>query len=177
MTDKQMLRARYARLRAQAKTAQKDAAIAEYVMRSPYFQAESFFVYCSVGSEVATDRLIAALLAAGKRVCVPRIEGGAMLAVPYAPLEEGAFGIPAPRGGRDTFCEVALAPLLSFDMTGMRLGRGGGYYDAWFARRPQTVRVGLAYAAQRAQALPREPWDVYLHAVITEEGVLRFPNA
>ena len=97
-----------------------------------------------------------------------------MLAVPYAPLEEGAFGIPAPRGGGDTFCEVALAPLLSFDMTGMRLGRGGGYYDAWFARRPQTVRVGYCFEAQRTRLLPEEAWDKPLHAVVTEAGVHRF---
>lgn len=177
MCDKRTLRARFAQLRAAAKSAEKDAAITENLLRSSYFGAQSFFVYCSVGSEAATDRLIAALLAAGRTVCVPRIENGVMLAVPYAPLEAGAYGIPAPRGGEDTFCEVTLAPLLAFDERGVRLGMGGGFYDAYFARRPQTARVGLAYAAQAARSLPREPWDRLLHAVITEEGAARFSNA
>ena len=120
MTDKRALRAHFLYLREKAKSAEKDEAITENLMRSPYFAAERFFVYCSVRSEVATDKLIAALLAAGKQVCVPRIEGGVMLAVPYAKLERGAFGIPAPRGGEDTVCDVALTPLLAADCTDWR---------------------------------------------------------
>ena len=45
------------------------------------------------------------------------------------------------------------------------------FYLAYLAH-PQTERVGLAYAAQRA-VLPHEAWDVPLHAVVTEEGCLR----
>ena len=96
-----------------------------------------------------------------------------MLAVPYAKLVRGAFGIPAPEGGEDTPCDVALTPLLAFDDEGYRLGYGGGFYDAYFARRPETLRVGLAYCAQRADRLPHEEWDVPLHAVVTEEGIFR----
>ena len=176
MCDKRTLRAQFARIRAGARSAEKDAAITENVLRSPLFCAESFFVYCSVRSEVPTDGLIAALLAAGKRVCVPRIAHGAMLSVPYAPLAASAFGIPAPSGGEDTPCEGARAPLLAVDADGYRLGYGGGYYDAYFARNPQILRVGLAYAAQLTGALPREPWDRPLQAVVTEEGFRRFPN-
>lgn len=175
MTDKGTLRAHYLRLRAAAKSEQRDAAILQNILHSPFAEAESFFIYCSVGSEVATGALICALLAAGRRVCVPRIEGD-MLAVPYGPLEEGAFGIPAPRGGEDTFCDVVFAPLLAADGRGVRLGQGGGYYDRYFARRPQALRVGLAYRAQLVSELPRDTWDMPLHAVVTEEGITRFPN-
>ena len=175
MTDKRALRAHFLHLRERTKSAEKDEAITENLIRSPYFAAERFFVYCSVRSEVATDKLIAALLAAGKQVCVPRIEGGVMLAVPYAKLERGAFGIPAPRGGEDTVCDVALTPLLAADRTGVRLGYGGGYYDAYFAKRPQTLRVGLAYEAQLTQSLPHEAWDMPLQAVVTEKGTHCFP--
>ena len=97
-----------------------------------------------------------------------------MLSVPFAPLEKGAFGIPAPRGGEDTACEVCVTPLLAVDERGVRLGYGGGYYDAYFARRPQTVRVGYCFEAQRTRLLPEEAWDKPLHAVVTEAGVHRF---
>ena len=173
MTDKRTLRAQFMRLREENASAEKDAAILQNVLGSAYFAAESFFVYCSVRSEVSTDKLISSLLQAGKRVCVPRIEKKVMLSVPYAPLEAGAFGIPAPHGGEDTFCEVAFVPLLAVDKCGVRLGYGGGFYDAYFARRPETLRVGLAYCAQRADRLPHEEWDVPLHAVVTEEGIFR----
>lgn len=177
MTDKRTLRTQFARLREENASAEKDAAILQNVLGSPYFAAESFFVYCSVRSEVSTDKLILSLLQAGKRVCVPRIENKVMLSVPYAPLEAGAFGIPAPHGGEDTFCEVAFVPLLAVDKCGVRLGYGGGFYDAYFARNPKTLRVGLAYDVQRTQTLPREAWDIPLEAVITETGVHFFQNS
>lgn len=177
LTDKRILRAQFARLREENRSPEKDAAILQHVLRSSYAAAESFFVYCSVKSEAPTDKLISVLLRAGKRVCVPRIEGKIMLSVPYAPLEEGAFGIPAPRGGEDTFCEVAFVPLLAVDGRGTRLGYGGGFYDAYFARCPKTLRVGLAYDVQRTDSLPREAWDMPLNAVVTETGVHLFQNS
>ena len=101
-------------------------------------------------------------------------KGASCSPVPYAKLERGAFGIPAPRGGEDTVCDVALTPLLAADRTGVRLGYGGGYYDAYFAKRPQTLRVGLAYEAQLTQSLPREAWDLPLQAVVTERERIAF---
>ena len=53
-----------------------------------------------------------------------------------------------PPHGEDKPCEVALTPLLAYDERGHRLGYGGGYYDAYFAARPEILRVGLAYAGQ-----------------------------
>ena len=174
MQDKDALRRYFSALRSGFAENAPHGALKDAFLASPYFSAESFFVYISVRSEAATDRLIAALIAAGKRVCVPRIEGGRMLSVPFAPLEKGAFGIPAPRGGEDAACDVCVTPLLAVDERGVRLGYGGGYYDAYFARRPQTVRVGYCFEAQRTRLLPKEAWDKPLHAVVTEAGVHRF---
>ena len=138
-------------------------------------EEESFFVYLSFGSEVSTKGLIRALLARGKKVCVPRIEGGVMRSVPYRePLEAGAYGILQPQGGEETTCRVALTPLLAVDGEGYRLGYGGGYYDKYFALHPDVLRVGLAYAGQAVEGLPREQTDMPLHAVVTEKGVMRF---
>ena len=36
------------------------------------------------------------------------------------------------------------------------------------------MRVGLAYAGQDVEELPREKTDMPLHAVVTEKGVMRF---
>lgn len=174
MSDKSELRARYLRLRAACKTEELDKLVTQQAIRSPFFAAERIFIYCSVKSEAATGELIERLLAEGRQVCVPQIRGGVMRSVPYAPLVRDAFGIPAPRGGEDTACDVAFVPLLAVDGRGVRLGYGGGYYDAYFARRPQTVRVGYCFEAQRTRLLPKEAWDKPLHAVVTEAGVHRF---
>lgn len=174
MSDKSELRARYLRLRAACKTEELDKLVTQQAIRSPFFAAERIFIYCSVKSEAATGELIARLLAEGRQVCVPQIRGGVMRSVPYAPLVRDAFGIPAPRGGDDTACDVAFVPLLAVDGRGVRLGYGGGYYDAYFARHPHTLRVGLAYGVQLADRLPCDAWDVPLHAVVTERGVTTF---
>lgn len=174
MDEKKTLRARMKEVRAGLKSPEKDKRIEENVL-SAFGEEESFFVYLSFGSEVSTKGLIRALLARGKKVCVPRIEGGVMRSVPYAePLEAGAYGILQPKGGEETACRVALTPLLAVDGEGYRLGYGGGYYDKYFARHPDVLRVGLAYAGQAVERLPREKTDMPLHAVVTEKGVTRF---
>ena len=174
MDEKKTLRARMKEVRAGLKSPEKDKLIEENVL-SAFGEEESFFVYLSFGSEVATKGLIRALLARGKKVCVPRIEGGVMRSVPYAePLEAGAYGILQPKGGEETTCRVALTPLLAVDGEGYRLGYGGGYYDKYFALHPDVLRVGLAYAGQAVEGLPQEQTDMPLHAVVTEKGVTRF---
>ena len=58
---------------------------------------------------------------------------------------------------------------------GTRLGYGGGYYDRTLASLRKTPRlIGFAFAAQELDFIPREPHDVPLDAVVTEQGVLQF---
>ena len=74
-----------------------------------------------------------------------------------------------------TALDVVLVPLVAYDERGHRLGRGGGFYDATFARlsrRP--LLVGLAHALQRVARLDAGDWDVPLDAVVTENGVEPF---
>lgn len=77
---------------------------------------------------------------------------------------------------------LVLMPLVAFDMTGNRMGMGGGFYDRYFSykfkdsnRKPELV--GIAHAFQEIQRLPIEPWDVPLQAVITDIATHRFRKA
>jgi 5-formyltetrahydrofolate cyclo-ligase len=78
---------------------------------------------------------------------------------------------------RARWLDLVFLPLVGFDLAGMRLGMGAGYYDRAFSflrlrrawRRPKLI--GVAFAAQRVSSLSREPYDVLLDAVVTEEGV------
>ena len=69
-------------------------------------------------------------------------------------------------------------PLTAFDRTGTRLGTGFGYYDKTFAftkNQPLYTKpklYGLAYAFQEIRNIPRMQWDVPMHGVITEQGVI-----
>jgi len=76
--------------------------------------------------------------------------------------------------------DLVLAPLVAFDRDGGRVGMGGGYYDATFEflssrthwQRP--AMVGVAYSFQKVSRIERDPWDIPLSAVVTEQGVIRF---
>ncbi len=74
--------------------------------------------------------------------------------------------------------DVLVTPLVAFDVSGQRLGMGGGFYDRtlqnWQQYRLQPV--GYAHDCQQVDSLPSEEWDIPLPAVITPEkpGVGRY---
>lgn len=129
--------------------------------------------YVAMRSEFDPGLLVMRLVNLGYRIAVPRItrEGLAFHQVKNAAeLEEGPFGTRQPRASAPILKpDLFLAPLLAFDEEGYRLGYGKAYYDRAFAAHPQAKRVGLAFAAQRMDRVPREAHDVPLHAVLAVE--------
>lgn len=69
--------------------------------------------------------------------------------------------------------DLIIMPLVGFDLSGNRLGMGGGYYDRSFAfKRYRTVTkkpllIGYAYDFQKIDQLPSESWDIPLDAIVT----------
>lgn len=88
-------------------------------------------------------------------------------------LHEGKFSIPEPDYTEQIIPKLILVPLLAYDAGGYRLGYGGGYYDRTLAKPAyqESILLGVAYAFQRTESLPRDAHDVRLHGVITEKGV------
>jgi 5-formyltetrahydrofolate cyclo-ligase len=73
--------------------------------------------------------------------------------------------------------DILIVPLLAFDGRGYRLGYGGGYYDRTIndmRRERDVIAVGLAYACQQIDEVPRGAYDVKLDAVVTETSLMRF---
>lgn len=93
-----------------------------------------------------------------------------------ASLYEAGFGTLAPAElAPRAEPDIVLMPLLGFDKRGTRLGYGGGYYDRTLARMSKKPKlIGLAFAAQELDVIPREEHDVPLDAIVTEDGVRHF---
>jgi 5-formyltetrahydrofolate cyclo-ligase len=93
-----------------------------------------------------------------------------------ASLYESGFGTLAPSElAPRAEPDIVIMPLLGFDSRGTRLGYGGGYYDRTLASMKKKPRlVGLAFAAQELERIPREAHDVPLDAIVTEAGVRHF---
>ena len=106
-------------------------------------------------------------------ICVPVVTGKARpLAfrrwTPEAPLVPGTFGTLIPAEDVPLVPEALIVPLVAFTGAGDRLGYGGGFYDRTLAALAGADAVGLAFAAQRVEALPLEPTDVRLRAIATD---------
>jgi len=71
--------------------------------------------------------------------------------------------------------DLILLPLVAFDLTGNRIGMGGGFYDRTLAylqhrkhwRKP--TLLGLAHELQKVDRLQQQNWDIPLNGIITEE--------
>ena len=101
---------------------------------------------------------------------------------PGGPLVDGALNIPVPPDDAVVVIPtLLLVPMLAFDAVGYRLGYGGGFYDRTLsllkASNPSTLAVGVAYAAQQVDAVPRNHFDQPLDWIITEEGATAFERS
>jgi len=162
--------------------AEAGAAICQHFFDAISLEPEdAVAAYWSIRDEVDCQPILIRLMNNGQTVILPVVAGPGMpldLRVwePGTALYEAGFGTLAPselapRRNPD----VVLVPLLGFDATGTRLGYGGGYYDRTLAQLPRRPRlIGLAFSVQELDAIPREPHDVPLDAVVTELGVRFF---
>ncbi len=163
---------------------QKSATVLDRLKNLPEFsRAHSIHTYASWRNEVRTLGLITDLLAADLEVVVPRVNLDRRVLEHHrladvADLRPGAFGIPEPQTEAIendilSCLDLVLVPGVGFDLSGHRLGYGGGYYDG-FLRQTPAFRVALAYDFQVIERLPRRPEDEVMDVIVTEARVLRF---
>lgn len=92
-------------------------------------------------------------------------------------LREGAYGIKEPPALRRAVCterSVCIVPALSFDMSGVRIGYGKGYYDRFLADFAG-VGIGVVFSELLSESIPHDRYDIPVDLIITEGGVI-FPN-
>lgn len=159
---------------------QHAAAITEYALThlAGVTGVETVGVYLARDGEVDLSTLVTACWQRDIAVGLPVIVDRDLTFAIYrrdTELRDNRYGIPEPAIVEEMQPAVIFAPLVAFGPNGERLGMGGGYYDRYFASAPRATRIGVAHACQRADALPANPWDVPLHAVITENGWHWFP--
>lgn len=144
-----------------------------------YRDATDVAVYWPLKGEPPLEPVLRAVLEDGKRLWVPWLGDatGAMDMAPVANLESdlvaGRWGTREPRpglrGAEMPQGALVLVPGAVFDLHGSRIGKGGGYYDRWLARRPDVVATGCGWDVQvHPGRLPVEPHDVPMAHLLTE---------
>ena len=154
------------------------------LMAMEQFQdASIIMIYLSLPHEVDTSEAILHAWQLGKTIAVPKIswQQRHMIPVQITSLETGfatgasglrnpVAGAPIPFGQID----LVVAPALGFDRLGNRLGRGGSFYDRFFANKEVIAsRCGLAFAEQLVDSIPTTDSDEPVDFVVTDEEVIR----
>lgn len=141
--------------------------------------------YVSFRSEVETAAINRIVLAAGKRLGVPRVIPETreieprLVTDPVLDVASGYFGIPEPVPDRTrplapADIDLILVPGLAFDRAGNRLGYGRAFYDSFLASLPEmAIFIGLCFECQFVERVPVEATDVPVHLVVTESRVVR----
>ncbi|GGE24170.1 5-formyltetrahydrofolate cyclo-ligase [Marinithermofilum abyssi] len=187
--EKRQLRQRMLEKRRQLsdeRIAKESHAVCESIkMEGDYRKARVVFAYIPFRNELDIRPLLKDAWNQGKRIVVPKSDPRSrkMTLIEIFHLQElepGAYGILEPPevperivGPKEV--DLAVVPLVAFDLSGYRLGYGGGYYDHFFARAgDHLVRMGVAYSFQQAASVFPEKHDQPLHIVVTPERVWRF---
>ena len=157
------------------------------LLSTPEFQsASTVMMYLSLPHEVDTSEAILHAWQLGKIVAVPKIswQQRHMIAVRINSLETGFLtsasglrnpvtGVPVPFGDID----LVVTPALGFDNKGNRLGRGGSYYDRFFANKElEAHRCGFAFAEQVVDSIPVTESDQPVDSLVTDKEVVYFRN-
>jgi 5-formyltetrahydrofolate cyclo-ligase len=152
------------------------------VATESFQNASVVMMFLSLPHEVDTSEAILHAWQCGKIVAVPKIswQQRHMIPVQINSLETGfstgagglrnpLTGVPIPFGQID----LVVAPALGFDRQGNRLGRGGSFYDRFFANGEMAaLRCGLAFAEQIVDSIPVTESDEPVHFLVTDEEVI-----
>jgi 5-formyltetrahydrofolate cyclo-ligase len=139
----------------------------------------TFAAYVPDADEPGHGRLPAAFTQLEARVLLPVVpmESRELTwAVDTGRLTPGRFGLLEPLGPRLGptalgTADVVVVPALAVARDGVRLGRGGGYYDrALQYARSGAVLVALVFDDELLDELPSEPHDRRVTAVVTPSG-------
>ncbi len=156
-------------------------ALVEDIAAQARLAAPVVSVYWPIRSELNTRPLIDALAKKGVTVTLPVMTAVRhplifRLFTPGDDLVKGPFGLSEPAADKPILSpDIVFSPLAAFDRAGFRLGYGGGIYDATLSRlraEKKITAVGVAYARQEAEAVPREAHDERLEYILTEEELI-----
>jgi 5-formyltetrahydrofolate cyclo-ligase len=155
---------------------QTSLAICHHIESWRTFQkADTVLTYMAMGSEVDLSPLLAHH--PNLNWAIPRIQaGGQMQFHSYDPakLVRHSFGMLEPDPGCPIIypdaIQLAIVPGLAFDLSGWRLGYGGGFYDR-FLSNFQGVIAGITYQTLCYDAIPHAVHDIPMQYMITEIGI------
>lgn len=163
----------------------KDRMVCERLFPLQQFAAAKVvFSFASFRTEVDTTEIIKKCLIEGKRVVLPKVNRELHNLELYEiismeELSAGYMGIPEPQVDYGTRwvdvndVDVAIVPGAAYDLSGNRIGYGGGYYDRLLSGLSRSLPViAIAYEEQITEDIPAEPHDIKVHFIVTDRRTI-----
>lgn len=136
-------------------------------------------LYVALPSEPQTKWLIDAYHRAGVQVILPVLGGGDPAWGSFeswdqlVPGYRGILGPASADAGIETADLIWIAGLAA-TRTGVRLGKGGGWYDRTLVHRRPGATVGvLLNDCEIVPQLPSDPWDQPVDLIVTESRIIK----
>ncbi len=156
-----------------------------YSLKS-YNNADTILIFVSFDGEIDTHRIINHSLEAGKRVAVPRcVEGTREMQFYYInsfdDLKSANYGILEPEPNKEMLYtensenHLMIAPCLSCDESGYRLGYGGGYYDRYLENFKGKTAV-VVFEELILKKFWRGKFDIPCNIIVSEQKIRFTPK-
>ena len=164
-----------------------------YIRKNKYFEVEqSFFspiiklikkknirkiaLYYPSNFEVSTLKLFEILNnKKSLSTYLPALSNGYMKFVKWKllqPLKVNNFGFLDPASSKaQCYPDLIITPLLAYDNSKNRLGYGKGYYDKYFRKNKNIVKIGIAFSFQKFDKINTSKFDIKLDYILTEKGM------
>lgn len=188
--DKQQLRQRLQKkllaMPSKQRMEKSKKACRNLIATQQFQDASVIMMYLSLRSEVDTSEAILSAWQLGKTVVAPKISWQQRHMIPVvitsldtefsidvANLKNPTAGAPMPFEEID----LVVTPGLAFDRQGNRLGRGGSYYDQFFANTNlRAKKCGFAFADQIVESIPVKDHDKPVDFLVTDREILSFEH-
>ena len=154
-------------------------AVLKLLTQGPFRSAQTILGYLPLADEVDLFPALEWAWAAGKTISLPRFVSASnhyCAAVADSSIrraQRGAFGVIEPSADAPVLplnrLDFVLVPGVAFDRSGMRLGRGKGFYDRLLAEvdAAACMKCGVALDEQVVDELPAGPHDIAMNFILT----------
>lgn len=159
---------------------QSDIITRKILNSEEYKKANSIFTYIATCGEVNTSALIKQALCEDKTIIVPvlinKTEMDAGIVYRDTVFIKNRYNIDEPKTKNfyTGKIDIIITPGLSFDKRGSRLGYGGGYFDRFFEKHKEALKIGLCLDEFIASSLPNESHDIKMDIIITQSMEINF---
>ena len=166
-------------------TCRKSISITKKLLTIPEFcSADRILSYCDYKNEVITDFISDYAWKNKVSISFPRVEDDLMEFYEVKGKEDlvlGKWNIREPGKTCPYVVStdekvVMIVPCTGADAHGNRIGYGGGYYDRYFEKHPQFLKILVCYEMQMLDQVPVEEHDLKVDYIVTEDRIVKIKS-